>query len=61
VLSLAFASLIQAQTLKVSTPMVPPNWVLFEREVLKSIAQSIEEFCSVYLDEQGYLLHSAQL
>ena len=51
-------TLTRAQTLNVSTPMPAPNWALLQREVLKVNAQSIEEFCRVYLDERGYLLHT---
>jgi len=47
-----------AQTLTVSTPMPAPNWALLQREVLEANTQSIEEFCRVYLDERGYLLHT---
>lgn len=47
-----------AQTLTVSTPMPAPTWALLEREVLEANTQSIEEFCRVYLDERGYLLHT---
>ncbi|MDA0345949.1 MAG: hypothetical protein O3C43_05905 [Verrucomicrobia bacterium] len=49
---------LSAQTLTVTTPMPAPNWALLEREVLKANTASIEEFCRVYLDERGYLLHT---
>lgn len=47
-----------APTLTISTPMVPPNWALLEREVLRANEKAIEAFASVYLDERGYLLHT---
>jgi hypothetical protein len=49
---------MDAQTITISSPMAPPNWALLEREVLRANTQSIEEFCRVYLDERGYLLHT---
>lgn len=49
---------LSAQTLTVTTPMPAPNWALLEGEVLKANTASIEEFCRVYLDERGYLLHT---
>ena len=42
-------------TVKVDTPMVPPEWALLERELLRANTEACREFFSRYFDERGYL------
>ncbi|SVC43475.1 uncharacterized protein METZ01_LOCUS296329, partial [marine metagenome] len=45
-----------SNTVTLSTPMIPPEWALLERELIKIQAQAIEAFYNHYFDERGYLL-----
>ena len=42
--------------LNIDTPMVPPEWALLERELLKTQAEACEVFFDRYFDERGYLM-----
>ena len=42
-------------TVKVDTPMVPPEWALLERQLLRANTEACREFFSRYFDERGYL------
>ena len=42
-------------TIRISTPVSPPNWALLERELLQANAQACERFFARYFDERGYL------
>src|SRR5215469_5447673 len=42
-------------TIRVTTPMSPPEWALLERELLRTNAAACEEFFARYFDERGYL------
>ena len=44
----------------VTSPMPPPGWALLERELLRANSEAVEEFADTYLDEKGYLLHTAR-
>lgn len=43
-------------SLLVTTPMLPPEWALLERELLKNQSDACEDFFHHYFDERGYLL-----
>lgn len=43
-------------SLKISTPVSPPEWALLQRELLETNAAACEEFFDTYFDERGYLL-----
>ncbi len=43
-------------TIKIETPMVPPQWALLERELLKAQSDACTAFFEHYFDERGYLL-----
>ncbi len=45
-----------SNTVTLTTPMIPPEWALLERELIKIQAQAIEAFYNHYFDERGYLL-----
>ena len=45
-----------APDLEISTPMVPPEWALLQREVLRSNNAACREFYDQYFDERGWLL-----
>ncbi|RZJ00865.1 MAG: hypothetical protein EON90_05525 [Brevundimonas sp.] len=54
----AVASAGHAQTpLRIASPMVPPNWALLQRELLRANAEACESFYARYFDERGYFLH----
>src|SRR5258707_658126 len=40
----------------IDTPMAPPAWALFERELLRANAAACEEVFKKYFDERGFLL-----
>ena len=40
----------------INTPMVPPQWALLERELLKAQSIACREFFDHYFDDSGYLL-----
>jgi hypothetical protein len=42
--------------LEIRTPMVPPEWALLERELLKANAEACEAFFARYFDDRGFLL-----
>ena len=42
-------------TVRIDSPMVPPEWALLERELLRANAEACREFFSRYFDERGYL------
>ena len=37
----------------ITTPMIPPEWALLERELIRTQAQAIEAFYNHYFDERG--------
>jgi hypothetical protein len=41
---------------RIDTPMPPPNWALWERELLRANAAACREFYAKYFDDRGYLL-----
>ena len=43
-------------TIKIDTPMVPPQWALLERQLLKAQSDACTTFFEHYFDERGYLL-----
>jgi hypothetical protein len=45
----------EGATVGIEKPMVPPEWALLERELLRSSARACEEFFSRYFDTRGYL------
>ncbi|MBI1354351.1 MAG: hypothetical protein GC160_08390 [Acidobacteria bacterium] len=56
---LALPLVLPAQpTVRVDTPMTPPDWALLERALLDANSRSVEEFADRYIDERGYLLHT---
>src|SRR5262245_60937556 len=63
---LGFAALLHAQTVRseltihIKTPMAPPAWALLERESLRRNATAVERFADKYVDERGYLKHTAR-
>lgn len=46
----------QPTTVTVDTPMVPPEWALLERELLRANTLACQEFFARYFDEKGFLL-----
>ncbi len=46
----------QSTTLRIESPMPPPNWALLERELLRANTAACQEFFARYFDERGYLL-----
>ena len=42
-------------TVRIETPMAPPQWALLERQLLKSQSDACEAFYEHYFDERGYL------
>jgi hypothetical protein len=46
-------------TIHVTTPMAATAWALLERELLRYNSIAVERFAN-YLDERGYLLHTAR-
>lgn len=58
-LLLVTAALLHAQpTVRIATPMPPPDWALLERDLLRYNSQAVEEFAKRFIDERGYLLHT---
>ncbi len=49
----------QSAVIQVATPMPPPAWALFERELLARNAEGVDLWASKYLDKNGYLLGAA--
>ncbi len=47
-----------ADTIRIDTPMSPPDWALLERALLEANSRACEAFAAHYLDERGYLLHT---
>ncbi len=47
-----------AGTLVIQTPMVPPEWALLERALLRANSEACGRFAAKYVDERGYLLHT---
>ncbi|MEM7030175.1 MAG: hypothetical protein AAF629_11460 [Chloroflexota bacterium] len=43
-------------TIKIETPMVPPQWALLERQLLKAQSDACAAFFAHYFDDRGYLL-----
>lgn len=43
-------------TLRIETPMAPPDWALLERALLRANADACRRFREKYFDERGYLL-----
>ena len=48
------------EVIKITTPMVPPEWALLERQVLQSSSIAISEFCNHFCDKNGTYLHVAR-
>lgn len=46
----------QSVTLRIETPMAPPEWAVLEREILRQGADAMERFAARYFDERGYIL-----
>ena len=46
--------------IRITTPMVPPEWALLERQVLESSNIAISDFYNHFLDENGTYLHVAR-
>ena len=42
-------------TLRVATPMEPPNWAVLERELISANARACEVFFGRYFDDRGFL------
>ena len=42
--------------ISVNNPMLPPNWALLQRELLRANVEACEEFFDRYFDERGWLL-----
>ncbi|MDA0746271.1 MAG: hypothetical protein O2954_07115 [bacterium] len=42
-------------TLRVETPVAPPEWAVLERELIRAQTRACEFFYSRYFDERGYL------
>lgn len=43
-------------TIKIETPMLPPQWALLERQLLKAQSDACSAFFEHYFDDRGYLL-----
>ena len=43
-------------TLRIESPMPPPDWALLERELLRANTAACQEFFARYFDERGHLL-----
>jgi hypothetical protein len=42
-------------TVRIDSPVAPPEWALLERELLRANTEACREFFSRYFDERGYL------
>ncbi|AGA31277.1 hypothetical protein [Singulisphaera acidiphila] len=42
-------------TIRVASPMTPPEWALLERELFRANTAACEEFFARYFDDRGYL------
>ncbi|SIO28566.1 hypothetical protein SAMN05444166_3498 [Singulisphaera sp. GP187] len=42
-------------TIRVASPMTPPEWALLERELFRANTAACEEFFAKYFDDNGYL------
>ncbi len=47
---------LAADTIRIETQMLPPDWALLERELLRAHVPACEEFFERYFDERGFLL-----
>ncbi len=54
--AIAVAAEASGPTVRIDTPMPPPEWALLERELLRANSVACEEFYSRYFDDRGYLL-----
>ena len=45
------------ETVRITSPMSPPEWALLEREVLDASSKALAEFFDYFYDDRGYLLH----
>jgi hypothetical protein len=45
-------------SVRIATPMAPPEWALLERQLLKANSKAAELFAEKYVDERGYLSHT---
>jgi hypothetical protein len=43
-------------TIRIESPMPPPDWALLERELLRANTAACQEFFARYFDERGHLL-----
>jgi hypothetical protein len=46
----------ESVALATETPMLPPDWALLQRELIRANTAACEEFFARYFDERGYLL-----
>jgi hypothetical protein len=51
----AWGSASGQTTLRVKTPMPPPEWALLERELLRANSAACQQFYDRYFDDRGYL------
>jgi hypothetical protein len=42
-------------TVRIDSPVAPPEWALLERELLRANTEACRDFFSRYFDERGYL------
>ena len=42
--------------ISIDSPMIPPEWALLERELIRANTKACEEFFAHFFDERGYLL-----
>ena len=47
-------------SIRITSPMSPPEWALLERELLDTSSAAVSEFYDHFFDERGYLLHVAR-
>ena len=47
-------------SIRIATPMSPPEWALLERELLETAGAAVSDFYDHFFDERGYLLHVAR-
>lgn len=48
------------EMIRISSPMIPPEWALLERQLLENESCAISEFYNHFYDERGYYLHVAR-
>lgn len=46
-------------TIKIDTPMMPPDWAVLERKLIAENTEACQAFADHFLDSRGYLLHHA--